>query len=320
MYRFLEVHPSLAGYLKVVKLEVRSRNREGARALLERIITDLGNEAMVEEYFLEFSRFEVRNREYERAREIFKFGLKEIPKDKAKKLYEEYVNFEKEHGTKEKIDEVVLGERRGIYKDLLAQNQLNYDTWINLVTLEEAAGNVQKTREVYEAAVKCVPPAEEKRFWKRYIFLWYNYAAFEEEVAKDPHRANEVYERAVKLVPHKKFTFSKLWLFYSQLHLRCNDLDKARKILGRAIGTCGTEKILKSYIELEEQLCELDRVRQLYEKLIEMFPDTGSWVRYAEFEKSMEERERAKQILQIGVEMGVLGLPDPEKFVEEEEG
>lgn len=53
-----------------------------------------------------------------------------------------------------------MGERRGIYKDLLAQNQLNYDTWINLVTLEEATGNIQKAREVYEAAVKCVPPAE----------------------------------------------------------------------------------------------------------------------------------------------------------------
>lgn len=86
--------------------------------------------------------------------------------------------------------------------------------------------------------------------------------------------------------------------------------------MGRAIGTCGTEKIIKSYIELEEQLCELDRVRQLYEKLIEKFPDTANWVKYADFEKSMEEFQRAKEILQIGVKMGVLGLPDPEKFVE----
>jgi crooked neck len=52
------------------------------------------------------------------------------------------------------------------------------------------------------------------------------------------HKANAIYERAIKIVPHKKFTFSKLWIFYSQFHLRCNDLDKARKIFGRAIGTC----------------------------------------------------------------------------------
>lgn len=42
MYRYIEVHPTLPGYLKVVRLEIRNRNREGARALLERIITDLG--------------------------------------------------------------------------------------------------------------------------------------------------------------------------------------------------------------------------------------------------------------------------------------
>jgi crooked neck len=42
-----------------------------------------------------FGRFEIRNKEYDRAREIFKFGLENIPKDKSKKLYEEYLGFEK---------------------------------------------------------------------------------------------------------------------------------------------------------------------------------------------------------------------------------
>jgi crooked neck len=36
-----------------------------------------------EEYFIDFATFEIRNKEYERAREIFRFGLKNIPKDKA---------------------------------------------------------------------------------------------------------------------------------------------------------------------------------------------------------------------------------------------
>lgn len=60
-------------------------------------------------------------------------------------------------------------------------------------------------------------------------------------------------------------------------------------------------------------------MRQLYEKLIEMFPDTANWVKYADFEKSMEENQRAKEILQIGIKMGVLGLPDPDKFVDEDD-
>jgi hypothetical protein len=46
-----------------------------------------------------------------------------------------YLNFEKEHGVQKNIDEVVLGERRNIYKDLIAKNSLNYDAWLNLICL-----------------------------------------------------------------------------------------------------------------------------------------------------------------------------------------
>ena len=31
---------------------------------------------------------------------------------------------------------MVLGERRNIYKDLIAKNPLNYDAWLNLLFLE----------------------------------------------------------------------------------------------------------------------------------------------------------------------------------------
>jgi crooked neck len=46
--------------------------------------------------------------------------------------------------------------------------------------LEEATKNVDRTREVYEAAIQQKPPAEEKRFWRRYMYIWFNYAVFEE--------------------------------------------------------------------------------------------------------------------------------------------
>jgi hypothetical protein len=41
----------------------------------------------------------------------------------------------------------------------------------------EAIGRV---REIYERAVAQVPPGGEKRHWRRYIFLWLDYALFEE--------------------------------------------------------------------------------------------------------------------------------------------
>ena len=35
-------------------------------------------------------------------------------------------------------------------------------------------------RQVYERAISNVPPAPEKRYWQRYIYLWIKYALFEE--------------------------------------------------------------------------------------------------------------------------------------------
>lgn len=64
---------------------------------------------------------------------------------------------------------------------------MNYDTWFDYARLEEDAyresedeSGIAKVREVYERAVAHVPPSAEKRHWRRYIYLFINYALFEE--------------------------------------------------------------------------------------------------------------------------------------------
>lgn len=42
--------------------------------------------------------------------------------------------------------------------------------------------------QVYERAIANVPPVVEKRYWRRYIYLWINYALFEELQAEDAQR------------------------------------------------------------------------------------------------------------------------------------
>ena len=151
-------------------------------------------------------------------------------------------------------------------------------------------GRHDKTREVYEAAVKKLPPAEEKRFWRRYMYIWYNYAVFEEEQAEDMAAAKQVWQRAIQLVPHKKFTFGKLWIFYANFCLRCCELDQARKAFGRSIALAPKEKVFKAYIEMEERLGQLDRVRTIYQKYCEKFSSVpGPWIDFASFEFNLEE-------------------------------
>jgi hypothetical protein len=45
--------------------------------------------------------------------------------------------------------------------------------------------------------------AQEKRAWRRYIYLWINYALYEELEAKDAERTRAVYKEALRIVPHK---------------------------------------------------------------------------------------------------------------------
>lgn len=46
---------------------------------------------------------------------------------------------------------------------------------------------------------------QEKRLWRRYIYLWLYYAVFEELDAKDLDRARDVYNACLSLIPHKEY-------------------------------------------------------------------------------------------------------------------
>lgn len=89
----------------------------------------------------------------------------------------------------------MLGKRRIQYEEELSHDGRNYDVWFDYARLEEGAYRqlreegatteeeeqaVTRVREVYERAVAQVPPGTEKRHWRRYIFLWLDYALFEE--------------------------------------------------------------------------------------------------------------------------------------------
>jgi crooked neck len=149
---------------------------------------------------------------------------------------------------------VVIGKRRVRYEEEIEANSKNYDVWFDYARLEEDNGDVDRVRDVYERAIAQVPPAEEKRYWRRYIYLWINYALYEELETQDYSRTRQIYSECIKLIPHKKFTFAKIWLMYAQFEVRRLDVTSARKILGRAIGMCPKDRLFKGYIELEMQV------------------------------------------------------------------
>ncbi|KAJ3190170.1 Crooked neck-like protein 1 [Gaertneriomyces sp. JEL0708] len=309
--RFVGVHPLPKNWIKWAKFEESVGKIDIAREIYEQCIETLGDEHIDQNVYVSFAKFETRQKELERARAIYKYALEKLPKGQAENLHNVYTQFEKQHGGKDGIEDVVLGKRRLKYEDELASNPKNYDLWFDYVRLEEGAGNSTKIRDVYERAIAQVPPIAEKRFWRRYIYLWLFYAIWEESVAGDNDRAKQVYQQALNVIPHKTFTFAKLWLSYAKFLVRRMDLATARKTLGAALGVSPKEKLFKGYIELELQLREFDRVRVLYEKYLQWnAANCYAWIKYAELERMLGDTDRARGIFEIAISQQVLDMPE----------
>lgn len=72
---------------------------------------------------------------------------------------------------------------------------------------------------------------QEKRHWRRYIYLWINYALYEELEAEDMERTRDVYKACLDIIPHKNFTFAKVWLLFAHFEVRQKNLQGTRRIL-----------------------------------------------------------------------------------------
>lgn len=167
------------------------------------------------------------------------------------------------------MEALVLARRRDHLETCLLKDEYNYDLWFDYIRLEEQATEIDKDRikQLYRRATFLVPLGNQKEHWRRYIYLWLFYAAFEEDTCQDVAAAQEVFEKALKIIPHEtSFTFSKIWIAYAELHIRRRDIISARKLLGKALGKCPRKKIFKYYIGLEMQLGEMDRCRKIYER------------------------------------------------------
>jgi crooked neck len=117
-------------------------------------------------------------------------------------------------------------------------------TTTTVVSLNEACETaIARVRHVYERAVANVPSSKtDKKYWRRYIYLWINYALFEEMIAGDIDRTRQIYEACLAVIPHAAFSFSKVWIMLAKFEVRQKRLARARKVLGQAIAKAPKSK------------------------------------------------------------------------------
>ncbi|KAM9839894.1 crooked neck-like protein 1 [Aulostomus maculatus] len=309
--RFVIVHPEVKNWIKYARFEEKHGYIAHSRKVYERAVEFFGEEHVDENLFVAFARFEETQKEFERVRVIYKYALDKIPKHQAQELFKNYTMFEKKFGDRRGIEDVIVNKRRFQYEEEVKANPHNYDAWFDYLRLVESDADPDTVREVYERAIANIPPIQEKRHWRRYIYLWINYALYEELEVKDPERTRQVYQACLDLIPHKKFTFAKIWVLYSQFEIRQKNLQGARKAMGTAIGKCPKNKLLKEYIEMELQLREFDRCRKLYEKYLEFSPENcTTWIKFAELETILGDTERARAIYELAIGQPRLDMPE----------
>nr|VZI11954.1 unnamed protein product [Spirometra erinaceieuropaei] len=280
-------------WLKYAEMEMRNKQVNHARNLWDRAVTLIPRAS---QFWYKYTYMEEMLGNIAGARQVFERWMEWEPEEQA---WHAYINFELR------------------YKELqrarleIEANSHNYDVWFDYVRLMEEEGSIEQTCELYERAVANVPPIKEKRYWRRYIYLWINYAIFEELTVGDPERTRQVYNFALRLIPHRRFTFAKFWLYAAKFEIRQKQLTTARKLLGTAIGKCPKAKLFRGYIELEIQLREFDRCRRLYEKFLAYAPENcTTWMRYAEMEALLDETERARGIYELAVAQPLLDMPE----------
>lgn len=309
--RFTVVHPEPKNWIKWARFEEENGSSDLVREVFGMAIETLGDSFMDERLFIAYARYEAKLKEYERARAIYKFALDKLPRSKARVLHNAYTTFEKQFGDREGVEDVISSKRRVQYEEQIKENPKNYDVWFDYARLEENSGEPDRVRDIYERAIAQVPPTEEKRHWRRYIYLWVFYALWEEMDNQDVERARQIYNECLNLIPHKKFTFAKIWLMKARFEIRQMELLNARKTLGRAIGMCPKNKLFKGYIELELKLFEFVRCRTLYEKQIEWnSANCQAWIKFAELERGLDDLDRTRAIFELAAEQPVLDMPE----------
>lgn len=315
-YRYVRIHPDTKIWLKWAKFEEEIGEIENARNVFSQCLDALGTDHLNEHILIGFARFETRLKEFERARAIYKYAQDTLQEEKVQTLYSQFAQFEKQFGQRQEIEDVITRKRRAQYENEIAENSTDYDAWFDYIRLEESLVNIEssvgadKCRDVYERAIAQVPPVKEKKYWRRYIYLWINYAIFEELTMKDMERARQVYKKCLEIIPHKVFTFAKCWILYAKFELRNLNLDVARKYMGIAIGLAPKDKLYKGYVEQELHLREFDRCRILYEGFLKFSPTNSyPWTKYAELESLLEETERTRALYELAIQQP-LDMPE----------
>ncbi|CAI4046449.1 hypothetical protein N7582_003813 [Saccharomyces uvarum] len=309
--KYVMVHPQVKTWLNWAKFESRHGNAGYTRNVYSLALDTVANlqslqiwsDAEIAKLVNSFAHWEATQEEYERSSVLYRIAIEKWPSNQL--LKDGMLDFEKQFGNLNSIEETISYKRKVDYETLLSRDAYDYDTWWLYLDLISESFPTQILQCFEKAVIKGQPKESSKTFrWKRYIYLWIRYICYVELELEDLALVDKLFQRLIDdIIPHNHFTFSKIWIMYAKFLIRQENISKARKVLGKAIGLCPKAKTFKSYIVLEVKLKEFDRVRKIYEKFIEFQPSNLKiWIEYAELEENLGDEDRVRGVYTIALD------------------
>lgn len=280
-------------------------------------------------FYIKFAQFEERNGQIDRARRVYQIGLSTLdqrlqdiqdilrrknidiptnePDDHKKVgvyLYRKYVQFEKLHGNRQIIEEIIQEKRQGKYEALLKEDPC-LDTYFDYLRMEfQRKADRSKITEIFERAIK-LPPDD----WSRMSYIWLWFAGYLEFDCKDVNECWQIYTRVLRLLPEN--TCPEIWIAAAECCLRHQGLAEMRAFFGQAIEQCARLKVFCAYSDLELRIGNVVESRQVCQNMLSQFPTShNAWLAFIDLEQVLSEHARVHALYEAGVTIEEMDEPE----------
>ena len=241
-----------------------------------------------------------------------------LPKEKARRVFQTFASFEKQHGDRQGIEDVVLGKRRVTYEEDVRSNPENYDAWFDYAHDGRERGGFGKDARGVRARRRRRPTLDgEAVLAAVHLPLDQLRAVRGARGEGQRARARGVHRECLKLVLHASFSFSKIWILAAKFEIRRRKRSRRRaRSWASPSGSLLKAKIFETYVDMEMQLGNVDRCRVLYQKALEANPtDCGTWTRFANLERASSARRARRAVFELAA-----GAPTARRYRRFSEG
>ena len=301
-------------WLREAEVAEKNQNIMTCNAIVK-ACADIGiDEDEREKTWLEDAVHFTEKKSFETARAILKHAISVYPKKH--NLWIKLIEFEKQHGTKERVVETLknavaeckdedifwlmyakyewqkgdIDRAREILKEAAEAHPTKDTVYLAASKLERELGNYDKAKEILEKASDVCKSGK----------IWMQRVQIERELKRDD-KALELCEKALKLYP----TFPKLWMIMGQLFIQKKEHDKARSIFEKGLEYNGktSPQLWVCAIHLEQQLGNFAKARSICEKAKIRIPKNSElWYTSVKLEVAARNMQGATYMLSRGLQ------------------